>query len=78
MTDIRHDISEIEIVEQEQDNYVMFKFTLDGKKSNVEISIGDLLNALHDYGWWFDAPKKGEMGFDDPQKYEDYVKEKLK
>ena len=78
MTDIRHDISEIEIVEQEQDNYVMFKFTLDGKKSNVEISIGDLLNVLHNYGWWFDAPKKGEMGFDDPQKYEDYVKEKLK
>ena len=73
MTDIRHDISEIEIVEQEQDNYVMFKFTLDGKKSNVEISIGDLLNALHDYGWWFDAPKEGEIGIDDPQKYEDYV-----
>ena len=69
------DISEIKIVEQEQDNYVMFKFTLDGKKSNAEISIGDLLNALYDYGWWFDAPKKeGEMGFDDPQKYEDYTR----
>jgi len=78
MTDIRHDISEIEIVEQEQDNYVMFKFTLDGKKSNAEISIGDLLHALYDYGWWFDAPMEGKIGFDDPQKYEDYVKEESK
>ena len=74
MTDIRHDISEIKIVEQEQDNYVMFEFTIDGKKSNVEISIGDLLIVLHDYGWWYDA----NTHTNDPQTYEDYIKEESK
>ena len=68
------DISEIKIVEQEQDNYVMFEFTIDGKKSNAEISIQHLLNVLYDDGWWFDA----NTHTNDPQKYEDYIKEESK
>ena len=69
----RTDISEIEIVEQEQDNYVMFEFTLDDKRSQVEITIQHLLNTLYDEGWWFEVSDSG-VGIDDPQKYEDYIK----
>ena len=65
-----NDISEIKIVEQEQDNYVTLEFTIDGKKSNVEISIRHLLDTLYDNGWWF----KGGTHSNEPQAWRTFNK----
>ena len=70
------DISEIKIVEQDTSDsmYVMFEFTIDGKFTNVEMKLGDLLTAFMNDGDWYDA----NTHTNDPQTYEDYMKEKSK
>ena len=65
------DISDIKITEQDQESYVMFEFTIDGKFSNVEMKLGDLLTTFMNDGEWYDA----NTHTNDPQTYEDYIKE---
>ena len=64
------DISEIKIVEQEQDNYVAFEFTIDGKKSYVEIPFEVIINLLMEHGWWF----KGGTHSNEPQAWRTFNK----
>ena len=64
------DVSEIKIVEQEQDNYVTFGLTIDGKKSEVEIPFELIIDLLMEHGWWF----KGGTHTNDPQAWRTFNK----
>ena len=69
-------VSKIKITEQDVlDNmYVLFEFTINGKFTNVEMRLEDLLTAFMNDGDWYDA----NTHTNDSQIYEDYIKEESK